>query len=68
MADEKKESRIKMEDLPKPEQELSSAEAKNVQGGSRYAFGSIDRAQQEGAAEAELADEETRMKGDLQMQ
>ena len=68
MADEKKESRIKMEDLPKPEQELSSAEAKNVQGGSRYAFASIDRAQQEGAAEAELADEETRMKGDLQMQ
>ena len=45
MADEKNESRIKMEDLPKPEQELSSAEAKKVKGGGvRYID---DAAQQE---------------------
>ena len=33
MSDEKKESRINIEDLPQPEQELTSEEAKEVQGG-----------------------------------
>lgn len=33
MSDEKNESRINIEDLPQPEQELTSEEAKQVQGG-----------------------------------
>lgn len=33
MADEKQESRIKVEDLPQAEQELTPEEAKKVQGG-----------------------------------
>jgi hypothetical protein len=33
MSDEKKETRIKVEDLPQAEQELTSEEAKEVKGG-----------------------------------
>jgi hypothetical protein len=34
MSDEQKESRIKVEDLPKEEQELTTEEAKEVKGGT----------------------------------
>jgi hypothetical protein len=34
MADEKDENRIKIEDLPQAEQELTSADAKEIKGGS----------------------------------
>ena len=34
MADEQKESRIKVEDLPQPEQELTAEEIKKVRGGA----------------------------------
>ena len=34
MSDEKQESRIKVEDLPAVEKELSAEEAKNVKGGA----------------------------------
>lgn len=33
MADEKEEKRVKVEDLPKPERELTEEEAKKVKGG-----------------------------------
>ena len=35
MADEQKESKIKVEDLPQPEQELTEEEQKKVAGGFR---------------------------------
>lgn len=34
MSEEKKETRINIEDLPQPEQELTDEEAKEVQGGA----------------------------------
>jgi hypothetical protein len=42
MADEEKESKIKVEDLPQPEQELTPDEQKQVQGGG---FGLSGRSQ-----------------------
>ncbi len=33
MSDEKQESRIKVDDLPEPEQELTDEDAKNIKGG-----------------------------------
>lgn len=44
-AHEQQEKRVKVEDLPEPEQELSAGEAKEVKGGSRYAFASINKTQ-----------------------
>jgi len=43
MADEEKESRIKVENLPQPEQEqeLTPEEAKQVQGGTVFGDGSV---------------------------
>jgi hypothetical protein len=41
MADEKQESRIKVENLPQPEQELTPEEAKQVQGGGSMCDGSV---------------------------
>ena len=42
MADEKKESKIKVEDLPEAEKELSAEEAKNVEGGFSLNFSKIE--------------------------
>jgi hypothetical protein len=39
MADEKQESKIKVENLPQPEQELTPDEQKQVQGGTQAGFG-----------------------------
>ena len=36
MSDEKKENRIKIEDLPQAEREVSPEEAKGVKGGTEY--------------------------------
>ena len=72
MADEPK-NKVNIEDLPEEQKELMPEEAKKVKGGIKtYTCPSdshsVANQAEAGVAEAGRVDEETRMKGDLQMQ
>lgn len=51
--------RVKIEDLSKPEQELTSEETKEVKGGTRYAFASINRTEQPNSLTDDSSDTES---------